>query len=81
MNQLPIVKRKVLEQILVHVGFEKINKMKYHALYKHSDGMMTAIPLYRGRKITRPLLNWIIKDMNIDEAEYCKIISEVTKKS
>ncbi len=80
MNQVPIVKRKVLEQILISIGFEKINKMKHHALYKHGDGRMTAIPFYRGRKITRPLLNWIVKDMNIDMTEYCKIISEVTKK-
>ncbi len=78
MNQLPIIKRKVLEKMLVHMGFKKTETRRSHALYRHEDGRVTTIPFYRSNKVARPLIRLILKDINVDDGAYCSAISEVT---
>lgn len=47
-----------------------------HALYKHPDGRLTAIPHHQGRVIARPLLREILRQINLSPPDLLKHLED-----
>jgi predicted RNA binding protein YcfA (HicA-like mRNA interferase family) len=74
-NELPLIpKRRTMEKLLLHLGFKKITQQTCHTLYKHEDGRVTTLPGYRGRKLAFPLLNVILKEIDLTAQRYNQLM-------
>ena len=47
-------------------GFKKIRQKGSHAIYAHSDGRRTVIPIHAGKTIGLGLLREILRDIGIN---------------
>jgi len=58
-------------QILKRLGFTRIRQSGSHAVYHHTDGRWTTVPIHRGRDLGKGILRKILKDakISIDEFE------------
>ncbi|MCP4147592.1 MAG: addiction module toxin, HicA family [bacterium] len=77
MKGLPLIKRRTLEKILLHLDFKIIRQLGNHILYKHEDGRITTIVRYRGKKIAHSLLHIILHDIDLDYEHYQKLLEEI----
>lgn len=69
MKLVPISGKKLCK-ILEKLGFEKIHQVGSHIRYVHPDGRKTVVPIHSGEKISRGLLNSILKQIKLKREEY-----------
>lgn len=62
-----------MEQILFHLGFDKLRQKGSHALYHHEDGRTTTIPHHPGRTLARPLIRAILRDIHLSPDEFDRL--------
>lgn len=75
MAGLPRLAGRELARIIERLGFVHIHTKGSHAVYEHTDGRKTVIPLHAGEEIGPGLLNKIIKkDLGITREEFLKHI-------
>lgn len=70
MNRVTLVKPAKLESLLNRLGFRKVRSKGGHALWRHEDGRFTVVPLHHGRELARPLLQGILKEINLSPNRY-----------
>jgi len=64
--KLPHLKPREVVDLLKNHGFEKDRQVGSHAVYLHSDGRRTTVPMHEGRTIGIGLLRRILRDADID---------------
>lgn len=64
MSFLPILKPDKLIRIIERKGFVKVRQSGSHAIFKHSDGRWTSVPIHR-KTIGKGLLRKILKDVKV----------------
>jgi predicted RNA binding protein YcfA (HicA-like mRNA interferase family) len=58
--------KKVLEKL----GFSSIRQSGSHAVYHHSDGRWTTVPIHKGKDLGKGILRKILKDAKINTTEF-----------
>ena len=71
-EKLPALKSADLIKIVEKKGFEKVIHSGSHAIFRHSDGRRTTIPIHSGKTIGKGLLKQIMKDTEISPSELRK---------
>jgi predicted RNA binding protein YcfA (HicA-like mRNA interferase family) len=74
MSKLPVVSAKQMEKLLLHLGFEAVRQKGSHRFYKHPDGRYTTLPHHPGEDLSRPLLRAILRQIEIDNEEYIRLL-------
>lgn len=64
-NKLPSITCKQLIKVLEGKGFYFSRQSGSHAIYKHTSGRRTTIPIHPGKIIGKGLLSQIMKDTEI----------------
>ncbi|HLE24304.1 MAG TPA: type II toxin-antitoxin system HicA family toxin [Thermodesulfobacteriota bacterium] len=65
MSRLPIVNFKIMEKVLLHLGFEAVRQKGSHVFYRHFDGRTTTVPNHPGRDLARPLIREILREIEL----------------
>ncbi len=63
-------KVSTIEKVLKRLGFQKVKKKCAHARWKHLDGRATTVPNHGSNEVGGWLLDRILKDIKITEAEF-----------
>ncbi|MDO8573170.1 MAG: type II toxin-antitoxin system HicA family toxin [Candidatus Daviesbacteria bacterium] len=75
MSKLPQVKARDLVKIITRLGFRFRDQSGSHAVYTHSDGRRTTIPIHPPDTIGIGLLTKIIKkDLEITKDKFIKLL-------
>lgn len=70
MSRLRPAKPGEVVQVLEEMGFSCIRQSGSHAIYHHSDGRWTTVPMHKGRDLGKGILRKILKDAKISVAEF-----------
>jgi predicted RNA binding protein YcfA (HicA-like mRNA interferase family) len=73
-NKLPIVKVKILEKLLLTLGFEVKRQRGNHVFYRHHDGRYTTLPHHGNQDLGRPLLRQILREINISPDDFIELL-------
>lgn len=68
MSRLPIVNYKIINKLLLKLGFEVVRQKGSHVFYRHPDSRTTTVPNHQGRDLARPLLREILKEIEVTKA-------------
>jgi len=64
--QLPALTARQIIALLKQHGFQFVRQKGSHAVYRHSDGRWSTVPIHPGKTLGRGLLRKILKDADID---------------
>ena len=76
-SRLPIVKAKLLEKLLLHLGFEIKRQKGSHVFYRHPDGRYTTLPHHGNQEIGRSLIRQILREIEVSPEKYIELLKEV----
>ncbi len=76
-NKLPVVSAKLLEKLLLQLGFEIKRQKGSHVFYRHPDGQYTTLPHHAGKDLSRPLIRQILREIELTPEEYTKRIQSL----
>lgn len=65
MSRLPIVDFRMMERLLVRLGFQAARRKGSHVFYRHPDGRTTTVPDHAGRDLARPLIREILREIEL----------------
>jgi predicted RNA binding protein YcfA (HicA-like mRNA interferase family) len=71
-----VTKRRLVDKLLIRLGFEKVGQSRSHAFYRHEDGRVTTLPSPRGRKLAPPLLKEILREIDMEKEEFNQLVQE-----
>lgn len=74
MSNIPVLKFKKVEEIILKLGFKEIRQSGSHKQYKHDDGRMTTLPFHGSKDISPILLRQVLKDIGVDINEFLKML-------
>ncbi len=77
MTKLVLVDAPTMEKLLFRLGFEKVRQKGSHVFYRHRDGRYTTVPHHKGRKLARPLIREILKEIEISVEQYSRYLQEL----
>lgn len=77
MTRLPVIKHRIMEKVLLNLGFEFIRQKGSHAFYKHPDGRTTTVPKHQGRDLARPLIREILREIEISVDDFIEEINKI----
>ena len=66
-----------MEKLLLRLGFERIRQKGSHVFYRHSDGRTTTVPHHGARVLARPLINEILREIEISMDDYNKYLEQL----
>ena len=69
MSDVPVLKAREVELILVRLGFTETRQRGSHRQYRHADGRGTTVPFHSGRDVSPTLLRQIAKDIGLSVQE------------
>jgi len=78
-SKLPELKPVKLTRALERLGFEKVRQSGGHAIYKHSDGRWTTVPIHPGKGIDPDLLGDILKQIKVTKEEFLAALGREKK--
>ena len=77
MPKLPQIKARDLVKVVTKLGFKFRDQSGSHAIYVHSDGRKTTIPIHHSETIGTGLLTKIMKkDLEITRNEFLKLLKK-----
>jgi len=79
MSHLPIVNFKIMERVLLRMGFKPVRQKGSHIFYKHPDGRTTTLPNHPGRDLARPLIREVLREIKLTPKEFKKELESVRK--
>jgi len=62
-----------VRRILEKLGFNCIRQSGSHAVYHHSDGRWTTVPMHKGKDLGKGILRKILKDAKLSVDEFEKL--------
>lgn len=77
MTRLPVIKHRIMEKVLLNLGFEFIRQKGSHAFFKHPDGRTTTVPKHQGRDLARPLIREILREIEISVDDFIEEINKL----
>ena len=76
-SKLPIVRVKILEKLLLYLGFEIKRKKGSHVFYRHPDGRYTTLPHHGNQEIGRSLLRQILREIEISPEQFIESLKKL----
>lgn len=76
-TKIPIVKVKILEKLLLHLGFEVKRQSGSHVFYRHPDGRYTTLPHHGNQDLGRSLIRQILREIEITPEEFIRLLKEI----
>jgi predicted RNA binding protein YcfA (HicA-like mRNA interferase family) len=73
MSKLTPAKPEDVIRILEKLGFRRIRQSGSHAVFHHSDGRWTTVPIHKGKDVAKGTLHKILKDAGLSYEEFKKI--------
>jgi len=73
-TKIPIVSVKILEKILLHLGFEVKRQSGSHVFYRHPDGRYTTLPHHGNQDLGRPLIRQILREINLAPEQFIELV-------
>jgi len=73
-TKIPIVSVKILEKILLHLGFEVKRQSGSHVFYRHPDGRYTTLPHHGNQDLGRPLIRQILREINLTPEQFIELV-------
>lgn len=70
MSRLPIIDFRIMDKLLVKLGFVAVRQKGSHVFYRHPDGRTTTVPNHRGRDLARPLIREILREIELSIDEF-----------
>ena len=74
MSKLSPAKSDEVIKVLEKLGFKKIRQSGSHAVFYHTDGRWTTVPIHKGKDIAKGTLHKILKDAGLSNEEFRKIL-------
>ncbi len=75
--KLPVVKVRILEKLLLYLGFEVKRQKGSHVFYRHPDGRYTTLPHHGNQEIGRSLLRQILREIEISQEQFIEILKKI----
>ena len=76
MIKLPELNPARVTKILEKLGFEKIRQSGSHAIYRHSDGRWTTVPIHPTKSVDPNLLGDILKQIKVTKEEFLAVLKK-----
>ena len=76
MTKLRPLKARQVVQGLQTLGFQKVRQKGSHAIFHHDDCRRAPIPIHPSRTISPYLLADILKQLEISEEEFLRVIGQ-----
>jgi len=76
-RKLPVVKVKILEKLLFHLGFEAKRQSGSHVFYRHPDGRYTTLPYHSSPSLGRSLTRQILREIEISPEQFISLLEEI----
>ena len=73
MSKLVPAKPEEVIRILEKLEFKRIRQSGSHAVFYHSDGRWTTVPIHKGKDVAKGTLHKILKDVGLSYEEFKKI--------
>ena len=74
MTRLPSLTGDRIVKALGNAGFQVLRQRGSHIYLKHPDGRATVVPVHKGESIGRGLVRKIMKDADLDQDEFLKLL-------
>ncbi len=74
MGDLPVLKPRQVEALLLGLGFIEIRQRGSHKQYRHADGRGTTVPFHAGRDIAPSLLRKIARDIGLTAEQFVRAV-------
>ena len=74
MSRLPVVGFRVMEALLLRLGFERVRQKGSHVIYRHADGRTTTLPNHPGRDLARPLLREVLREIELTPERFRQLL-------
>ena len=76
-TKVPIVKVKILEKLLLNLGFEAKRQSGSHVFYRHPDSRYTTLPHHGNQDLGRSLIRQILREIDITPEEFIEQLSKL----
>ena len=76
-TKVPIVKVKILEQLLFHLGFVAKRQSGSHVFYRHTDGRYTTLSHHGNQDLGRSLIRQILREIDITPDEFIELLKKL----
>ena len=73
MSKLRPAKPDKVKQVLEKLGFTCVRQSGSHAVYHHTDGRWTTVPIHKGKDLGKGILRKILRDAKISPGEFEKL--------
>lgn len=67
MSKLSPAKSGEIIRVLEKLGFKKIRQSGSHAVFNHTDGRWTTVPIHKGKDVAKGTLRKILKDADLSK--------------
>lgn len=74
MGDFPAVNAKMVERVLIRLGFAAVRQRGSHVFYRHPDGRTTTVPHHAGRDLAGPLVRAILKEINLTPQAFVELL-------
>lgn len=75
--KVPIIKVKLFEKLLFHLGFEAKRQSGSHVFYRHRDGRYTTLPHHGNQDLGRPLVRQIHHEIDLSPEDLMEILRKL----
>jgi len=69
-SKLTPAKPEEVIKVLEKLGFRKVRQSGSHAIFYHSDGRWTTVPVHKGKDVAKGTLRKILRDVRITYEEF-----------
>lgn len=73
MSKLSPAKSGEIIRVLEKLGFKKIRQSGSHAVFNHTDGRWTTVPIHKGKDVAKGTLHKILKDADLSYEDFLKL--------
>ncbi|MCJ7458907.1 MAG: type II toxin-antitoxin system HicA family toxin [candidate division Zixibacteria bacterium] len=77
MSRLPITDFKIMEKLLLSLGFKPVRQKGSHVFFRHPDGRTTTVPNHPGRDLARPLIREILREIEMTAEQFSKQLEKM----
>ena len=70
MTRLPLVGFRMMNAVLLRLGFEVVRQRGSDVFCRHPDGRTTTVPNYLGRDLARPSPREILREIKLTPEEF-----------
>ncbi|MFB3765654.1 MAG: type II toxin-antitoxin system HicA family toxin [Methanotrichaceae archaeon] len=77
LSKLRPVEAERVVKALAKIGFQIVRQHGSHLVMKHSDGLVTVVPIHKGEMLGRGILLKIAKDAQISKEELIQLLDNI----